>query len=197
MEYDSTDTAYQLQRSAVRRLVRRAYLRSEREQLLGTTLDFGCGVGDLLAMLPQGSMGLEYNHATVAHCCSLGLDVSHYDGFADDWSLSVLPAGRCFESMAICHVLEHLDAPMHILNRLLAAAEGLGVKRVLVAVPGKAGFESDSTHLTFVDRHMLEAREVVEGTKFRIANAKYFPGDLRRIGDSFVHHELQALFTRG
>lgn len=108
-EFDQRYTDYQSQRSALRKWVRRAYLRSAAGQLKGRVLDFGCGVGELLERLPEGSLGLEYNPATVEHCRRKGLDVAVYDGFADDWNLSVLPPGRRFESMVISHVLEHLD----------------------------------------------------------------------------------------
>ena len=58
---DDRYTKYQTDRSAIRKLVRRGYLRSARNKLCGATSDLGCGVGELLASLPEGSMGLEYN----------------------------------------------------------------------------------------------------------------------------------------
>ncbi|MGO1071152.1 class I SAM-dependent methyltransferase [Lysobacter sp. CA199] len=192
-DFDASYTAYQTDRSALRRIVRRAYLRSAAAQLHGPTLDFGCGVGELLERLPAGSKGLEYNLATVAHCRARGLDVEAYDGYADDWKLTALHGAR-FESMVISHVLEHLDEPAAILRRLLTAARGLGIGRVLAIVPGQAGYRIDATHRTFVDRAMLSTDEVVAGTGFKLARSRYFPGDLRGIGDWFAHHELQALF---
>lgn len=192
-DFDASYTAYQTDRSALRRIVRRMYLRSAAAQLRGPTVDFGCGVGELLDRLPAGSKGLEYNLATVTHCRAKGLDVEAYDGYADDWNLSALAGGR-FESMVISHVLEHLDEPTQILGKLLTAAEGLGIGRVLVIVPGQAGYRIDATHRTFVDRPMLSADGVVAGTGFELARSRYFPGDLRKIGDWFPHHELQALF---
>lgn len=196
MEFDADYTRYQTERSALRKWVRRLYLRSAARQLRGPTLDFGCGVGELLQRLPDGSQGLEYNPATVAYCRSVGLPVQAYDGFADDWRLRVLPENARFESMVISHVLEHLDEPMVILNKLLHAARQHAVRRVLVIVPGRAGYRIDSTHRTFVDRSMLARREVVEGSGFTLQSARYFPGNLRRIGDVFPHHELQVMFER-
>ena len=194
--FDQRYTDYQSERSALRKQVRRLYLRSAAGQLRGPVLDFGCGVGELLEKLPAGSLGLEYNLATVAHCQRKGLDVEAYDGFADDWSLSLLPPARRFDSMVISHVLEHLEEPARILGKLLQAAVRVGVRRVLVIVPGRAGFRIDDTHRTFVDRALLEEAGIVQDTGFAVHRSRYFPGDLRAIGDWFPHHELQVLYTR-
>lgn len=195
-DFDERYTHYQTERSRLRKIVRRAYLRSARSKLRGPTLDFGCGVGELLATLPAGSRGLEYNQATVEYCRGIGLDVDWYDGFADGWALSVVQEGRRFDSMIVSHVLEHLDGPMEILNRLLKAAQRIGIGRVLVIVPGRAGYRIDDTHRTFVDRAMLAGAQVVRETAFQLDSAGYFPGNLRVIGDWFPHHELQALYLR-
>lgn len=195
-EFNADYTEYQLQRSWLRRQVRRVYLASAQRKLQGATLDFGCGVGELLARLPAGSMGVEYNPATVAFCRTQGLYVVSYDGFADDWSLSTLPVDRQFTSMVISHVLEHLDRPVEVLPRLLAAAAVRGVERVLVIVPGRAGYRIDATHATFVDLPMLARPEILKDTDFEMTSAGYFPGNWRRLGDWFPHHELQVLYVR-
>lgn len=59
---------------------------------------------------------------------------------------------------------------------------------------GRAGYRIDSTHRTFIDRAMLADAGAVEGTGFALERARYFPGNLRVIGDWFPHHELQALY---
>ncbi len=195
--YDQDYTDYQTNRGALRRWVRGFYLRSAVAQLQGPTIDFGCGIGELLALLPEGSTGLEINEATVRYCRQRGLDVVHYDAESDGWSLSPLMAtGRRYESMVISHVLEHLDDPMRKFNALLKAAHRLGVVRVLAILPGKAGYASDDTHVTFVDAEMLTADAPVYGTGFALERHRYFPGDARAIGDRLTHHELQALFKR-
>jgi 2-polyprenyl-3-methyl-5-hydroxy-6-metoxy-1,4-benzoquinol methylase len=48
-------------RTALRKFLRNAYLRDIRKYCQGKTIDFGCGVGDLLLMLPSGSVGFEVN----------------------------------------------------------------------------------------------------------------------------------------
>lgn len=195
--YDQGYTDYQTNRSSLRRRVRGFYLRSAARQVQGPAIDFGCGVGELLSRLAPGSTGLEINEATVRYCRERGLDVVHYDADSDAWSLSpLLAAGRRYESMVISHVLEHLHNPMGKLNALLRAASALGVRRVLAIVPGKAGYASDATHLTFVDAQMLASPEAVDGTGFVLQRKRYFPGNVRALGERFPHHELQALYQR-
>ena len=193
-EFDDAYTGYQLERGRLREWVRHFYLRRARSRLYGPTLDFGCGVGGLLEMLPPGSMGMEYNPASVAYCRARGLDVTWYDGYADDWRLSGLPSGRRFESMVISHVLEHLDTPMDVLHALLDAARGVGVRNVLVIVPGAAGFRIDPTHRTFVDYEQLGCASVIRDTNFRVFSRNYFPVNQRWVGTWFPHHELQVSY---
>lgn len=194
-EFDSQYTQYQIKRSSLRKAIRVLYLRRAAAELCGPTLDFGCGVGELLERLPQGSKGVEYNRASVEHCRHKGLPVEWYDGYADDWSLGALPPEWQFRSMVISHVLEHLDEPMSVLRALLKAAEGRGVQRTLVVVPGKAGFRIDATHRTFVDLEMLLAGDV-EAIGWCVVSSRYFPGDWRGLGDHFPHHELQVVLGK-
>ena len=193
-EYGADYTAYQLRRSWLRRLIRRVYLHRARHFLEGPTLDFGCGIGELLELLPSGSIGLEYNEATVELCRRKGLDVRCYDGESDDWSLTPLGVADGLRSMVISHVLEHLDQPMSVLSSLMRAARRIGIERVLVIVPGPAGFKIDPTHRTPVDLAML-AQPLANGSSgFSLSHAGYFPIDWRPMGNWFPHHELQALF---
>jgi SAM-dependent methyltransferase len=194
MKFDARYTEYLSNRSLLRKLVRRIYLRSAAAQLQGPTLDFGCGIGELLRRLPAGSRGLEYNKATVDFCRAAGLAVDAYDGFRDDWAMGALPVGARFQSMVISHVLEHLEHPVEVLRRLMLAARSRGVERVLVIVPGQAGFRIDDTHRTFVDMALLSASSVAADTGFLLRRARYFPGNFRKLGDWFPHHELQVLY---
>jgi SAM-dependent methyltransferase len=194
MDFDASYTHYQTRRSWLRKWVRKLYLRSAARRLEGPTLDFGCGVGELLERLPGGSRGLEYNQATVDFCRRRGLPVDAYDGFSDGWQLSAVAPDARFDSMVISHVLEHLEQPAEVLHGLLLAAEARGIRRVLVIVPGRAGYRIDPTHRTFVDAELLALPEIVAETGFHLAHSCYFPGDFRQIGDWFPHHELQALY---
>lgn len=191
-EYGSAYTAYQAERSALRKFVRRLYLNSAAKALVGPTLDFGCGVGELLARLPDGSKGLEYNHASVDFCRQKGLAVEWYDGYADNWNLSALPKGSCFQSMVISHVLEHLEDPMNVLRALLRWAKSAGVQRVLIIVPGRVGYAADNTHRKYIDWEMLR-RFLEEEHCWTVTRRSYFPINLNQAGNWFRYQELQVL----
>lgn len=191
-EYGSGYTAYQTNRSALRKWVRQVFLKSAAGPLTGPTLDFGCGVGELLSRLPEGSKGLEYNRVSVQHCVRNGLDVEWYDGYADDWNLSVLSETSRFDSMVISHVLEHLEDPMDVLRALLRSAKRLGIERVLVIVPCPAGYRTDATHRTFVDLDMLH-KAMHADDHWRIGRHAYFPLNTPKPGNWFRYHELQVL----
>lgn len=194
--YGESYTHYQLDRSRARKFVRQLYLDSAVRQLRGPTVDFGCGVGELLRRLPAGSIGLEINPVSVEHCRQQGLDARVYDGDADHWALGVLDSAPGLQSLVVSHVLEHLERPMDKLNRLLHACNGLGIERALVIVPGRRGYESDDTHRTFVDLRMLSDPQVTAATGFSVLASRYFPGNLRVLGQRFPHHELQVSYGR-
>lgn len=191
--YDDTYTRYQSDRSVIRKFVRKAYLRRAASLVRGPTLDFGCGIGELLAYLPPGSKGVEYNRASVELCRARGLlDVLWYDGTRDGWTLSALPTEWRFKSMVISHVLEHLEAPAEVLPALLQGACSRGVERVLVIVPGRAGFRIDPTHRTFIGADFFSSPWLSQ-RGWHVRALRYFPGNVRNIGDYFPHHELQVV----
>ena len=66
MDYGQHYTEYQLKkRSLFRHLTRKLYLSASLRMIQGRTIDFGCGVGELLQKLPVGSIGLEINKTTI------------------------------------------------------------------------------------------------------------------------------------
>lgn len=192
--YGDAYTEYQLKRSPLRRWVRRHYLSSAAGKVLNTTLDFGCGVGELLALLPEGSVGVEYNPVSVAHCQRLGLDVHWYDGFADDFSLTTLPLPDNIETLLLSHVLEHFEDPVHLLHRLVAALSPR-LQRIVLIVPGRAGFRIDPTHRRFVDLDMVTST-VRDMPGWHIVSSRYFPLNSRHVGQLFPYNELQVVIDR-
>ncbi len=193
--YDQRYTEYQTDRSRFRKYVRRAYLKSAAAMVTGPTIDFGCGIGELLQRLPTGSLGLEVNQATVQHCTAIGLEVMHYDANVQGWDLAGVPSSLRMRSLVISHVLEHLEDPVGKFRKLLAGCEERGITTVLVIVPGVKGYATDPTHLTFLDRSDLHAPEVVHGTGFRIDRSEYFPVDSEWFGKYFTHNELRVRFV--
>ncbi len=193
-DYGEDYARYQLERSGFRKAVRKIYLQSAASQLKGPTVDLGCGVGELLSRLPDGSIGLDVNPVSVAHCRRRELEAHVYDGEADDWSLSPLDGRTDLQSLVISHVLEHLDEPMDKLSRLLGACSRIGIERVLVIVPGRRGFASDATHRTFINAAMLSTPVTTNRAGFSLTSTRHFPLNVAVVGKFFTHLELQAIF---
>lgn len=191
--YDQRYTAYQTDRSILRRTLRKVYLRHQAGLVRGRTIDFGCGVGELLQRLPAGSVGLEVNDATVQLCRERGLDVYPYDPLTDGYRLQELEPGR-FTTLITAHVLEHLEAPIDILRHLMTSASRLGLSRVIVIVPGERGYASDATHRTLVTGDMLTSASGHGG--FTLTSAQWFPLDTERLSTRFTHHEFTAVYDQ-
>ena len=185
-------TEYQVNRSALRKFVRRAYLKSARAKLEGRVLDFGVGS----ASCWNPCRLVQWGWSTTGHRRLLpreGAGCAWYDGLRTAGHSRAVPEGRRFESMVVSHVLEHCMAHLRS-ERLACRRRTTWDPQCLVIVPGKAGYRSDSTHVTFVDAEMLAATSLVAGTAFSVESTGYYPGNVRGIGDWFPHHELQVLF---
>jgi SAM-dependent methyltransferase len=159
----------------------------------GRVLDFGCGVGDLLKLLGNSSVGLECNSSTIKHLEARGLHAIEYDGFLDDWNLGVIPASEVFDTIVMSHFLEHFERPFEILNKVILSSRRLGVTRFLIIVPGESGFKLDKTHRYFIKKlellDFLKSRDDV-----RIIHAKLFPFNFDFVSRFFPHNELQLVF---
>lgn len=191
VEYGAKYLDYQLQKSWLRKLVRQAYIRRMRSRCVGKVIDYGCGPGTVLAHLPEGSVGLEINSAAVEYARSCGMDVRLSDSCSEE-SIRSLPA-QGFESLLCAHVLEHLDNPEVDVLGMMRAGVFVGLKRLVFVVPGAAGFRSDDTHRTFIDREFFERVAIIQNA-YTLTEYSYFPCDLRWIGDWFKYHELMAVF---
>lgn len=192
--YDESYTKYQTGRSAWRQWVRDHYLKAAASYAIGPSLDFGCGAGELLGRLPGGSMGIEYNRATVERCQCRGLHVEWYDGFKDDFSLNGIPWQGHASTLYLSHVLEHFDDPVHVLTRLASTVE-TEAQRIVIIVPGRAGFKLDPTHRVFVDDALIE-KTVGRMPHWVIRSKRHFPFNHAFAGDVLAHNELQVVIDK-
>lgn len=197
IEFDQQYAAEQLRRSRhpLRRFIKSFYLRNILSNVRGSTIDFGCGTGQLLELLPPGSAGLEINPHLIKELRNSGLTVQQTQGEIQDFELTCFDSG-CFNTLVIAHVLEHLQNPVAALRLLMSASQRLGLKRVILVVPGMKGFASDHTHKTFIDRTYLETYlpQQIEG--FVRSRICYFPGRWEWVGRYFVYHEMMVIFDR-
>lgn len=195
--YDGDYARVQIQRSRnpLRRWVRSYYLRDIVRYTEGPSIDVGCGAGDLLARLPEGSMGLEVNAAAVEHCRNRGLCVESFDPVADGYRFESLPSGR-FRTMIFTHVLEHLEDPAGVLYATFIACGRLGIDRVVLTLPCVRGFRFDPTHRTFVDLEYLNQNRLLEHPDFVPRVVKFFPLDWKWVGRYYTFHELRVVFEQ-
>lgn len=194
MNYDEKYTTYQLSRQSLRKFIRNLYLKPILKQVEGKSIDFGCGIGELLQKLPEGSLGLEINKYTVAYCREKGLNVELFDPDFDNYDLKCLNESDGFTTLIISHVLEHLFEPQKIIQKLIISARRLGITKIIIIVPGIKGYESDITHRTFIDKTFFIVNDLCEFDGYKIQTAKYFPIDLYFIGKYFTYHELWVIY---
>lgn len=197
-EFDQRYADEQIRRSRqpIRRLVKGFYLRNLLRDLNGPCIDFGCGAGQLLARLPTGSLGLEVNPYLIVALRAAGLQVNQAHADMSDFELEGLRGAGHFKSLVIAHVLEHLPDPAAALRILLRASGRLGIRRVVVVVPGAKGFASDATHKTFIDRAWVTANIPPSLEGFNRKPVEYFPGDAEWLGRHYVFHEMKIIFDR-
>lgn len=196
LEFDRLYAAEQLRRRRhpLRRFIKGFYLRHIlRDVAAGPCIDFGCGAGQLLERLPPGSVGLEVNPHLIEALQGAGLTVCQARAEIQDFELAGFAKDH-FRSLVIAHVLEHLPDPAAALSILLAACRRIGVKRVIVVVPGAKGFASDHTHKTFVDRGYIESHLPLQSEGFVLSSLSYFPGPWEWVGRYFVFHEMKVVF---
>ena len=185
---------YQSNRGALRKFIRTIYLKHAASLCRGRTLDFGCGVGELLGRLPAGSMGFEINPYALQYCRDRGLTVEAYDPLTDRYRLLDVAPGQ-FETLVISHVLEHLDDPDQVLRTFFSSCKRVGIRRLVMIVPGALGFTTDSTHRTFIARAYLQEKGIFDIPGVRVAASRYFPINVRALENYFRHHEMSVIFV--
>jgi SAM-dependent methyltransferase len=195
MKFDQQYTDYQLNRSVIRKMIRKGYLYYHRSLGIGTALDFGCGIGELLSILPEGSRGLEVNPASVKYCQSQGLNVDSYDAKTDDYQLKVIPANT-YQTFYMCEVLEHLDHPEKVLGKILDSCNIKGFNRIILVVPGKKGFAFDPTHKIFIDKKFLNHHGFARHKNWRLSQLSFFPFNFKKIGEYFTYNQTVVVFNR-
>ncbi len=193
--YGESYVRYQTKkRSWLRQLVRSAYLREVLKHVTGPAIDFGCGTGELLELLPKGSMGLEINPAAVKFCREKGLNVVQYDTEIDAHAFSFCKPGA-YSALILSHVLEHLDEPDKALQTMIRSCARLGIGSIVVVVPGKKGFAFDRTHRTFVSELYLKQHALWHGDHFRMVKRYYFPVNLSWFGNAYAFNEMHVLYS--
>lgn len=186
---------YLQKRSPVRRLVRKIYLQDIKGLCKGKTIDFGCGIGELLRILPPGSVGFEVNPVAVDYCKRNGLEVSEYNPDADDYRFDAILPG-VYTTFTMNHVLEHIPNSFEAIQKIFKSCARLGIARIVFTVPGYKGFAADKTHRTFIDKEYLKNSGILNNEYYKLVLDKYFPFNNASVGRYFRHNELRLVFDR-
>jgi SAM-dependent methyltransferase len=162
----------------------------------GKTIDFGCGTGDLLDILPKGSVGLDINPHAVNYCQEQKLDAILYDAYSDDFRLTPLrERGETFTSLAMCHLLEHLPDANILMPKLFESAQALGVSRIVITVPGLKGYNRDKTHETFVNPAYIRKHRLEQISGYTLRTELFHPFPFESAGNHFAENTYVMLYT--
>jgi len=182
-------------RSTIRKTVRTIYLNDIKKYCIGKTIDFGCGIGELLKILPAGSAGFEVNKVVVDFCKKNGLNVNLYVPEEDNYNFRMIEADT-YETFTMNHVLEHLESSYEVINRIFESCERLRIRRIVFTVPGHRGYKSDATHQTFINMDYLKKTGVTDNKYYQLGVHKYFPVNSEAFSRYFTHNELRLVFDK-
>ncbi len=182
-------------RGALCRWIRTFYLRDIKSYCIGKCIDFGCGTGELLKILPEGSIGFEVNPVAAAYCRATGLTVDVYDPETDDYEFKMIPE-NVYSTFTMNHVLEHIDDAHAVIRKIFKSCHRLGISRIVFTVPGIAGYKSDATHRTFINGKYLEAHDLMKEQEYKLVKSRYFPLNHEAVGRHFTHNELRFIFDQ-
>lgn len=182
-------------RSSLRKKVRTVYLNDISKYCIGKTIDFGCGVGELLKNLPPGSVGFEVNKVVVEYCKKNGLNVKLYIPEEDDYNFKMIQQGQ-YETFTMNHVLEHLESSSAVIKKIFETCDRLGIIRIVFTVPGHKGYKSDATHQTFINMDYLSNKGILDNRFYQLKMNKYFPVNSESFSKVFTHNELRLVFDK-
>lgn len=193
--YDYACRQIARQRNPFRKLIKSFYVSRVLRHVKGPSIDLGCGAGQILEYLPEGSVGIEVNPYLVEDLTQRGFQVLSAAESEAGFNLRALSQNK-FGTLVLSHVLEHFGNADQVLRGLLQECASLGVSTVIIVIPGATGYRSDPTHKTFVNMDYLQSHELVDCEGFKIAHYSYFPGNLKFIEDFFIYHELMVVYQK-
>lgn len=166
--------------SATLQLPYRAHLKFLK---LGKTLDIGCGAGRNLKALPAHSIGIDHNEWVVKACIQRGYLALTTDTFLSQGDLYE----NDFDSILLSHVAEHMTG-FALTDLLLRFGRFLKPGGNIVMIcPQEVGYESDSTHVHFLDFKGMEAALI--SARFNPVKKYSFPFP-RICGKLFKYNEF-------
>ncbi len=168
--------------------VQRPYRWNMRRLALGRTLEVGCGIGRVLSFLDDG-VGVDHNTESIAVARERG-----YTAWTtDEWPTCPDAVPASFDSLVLAHVLEHVDEPTGdaIINEYLPFMKPAA--RLVLICPQERGYDSDATHVRFLDLADLNATARRAG--FTPTRTSSFPFP-RAAGRAFIYNESVMVAAR-
>ena len=94
-----------------------------------------------------------------------------------------------YDTILFSHVLEHLSNPWKVVRSCHKLLKKGG--KVVIAIPGKVGYESDSTHKTFLH---IKSFDWLEG--FKVIKRRYYPFNSKCASDRLKHNGIIVVLEK-
>ncbi len=120
---------------------------------------------------------------------------AEFDQRYTEYQLGFLETSQ-YNTFIVSHFLVHLDSPNEASRQMVSSCHRLGIRRVIVVVPGPMGFRYDKTHRTFIDRTYLQQNNQFGLPGYAISTMKYYPFNAAWAGEYFTHNELVVVYDR-
>jgi SAM-dependent methyltransferase len=149
----------------------------------GLTLDIGCGIGRNLINLKGKGIGVDHNLNSVQIARNLGLTAFTPEEFQN----SAFNTCQKFDSLLLSHVAEHMKQKevVELLKEYLPLLKPEG--KLILITPQEAGYNSDPTHVEFMDFSRLQ--NITSQLGFKVFKEYSFPFP-RVIGHFFIYNEF-------
>ncbi len=113
----------------------------------GFVLDVGCGLGRHLGHVDGNGVGVDHNPTSVAECRARG-----FQAFTpEEFERSQWASAGTFDSVLLSHVAEHMRSDDVVALILKYAPYLKETSKLILITPQEKGFESDPTHVEFMD----------------------------------------------
>ena len=152
----------------------------------GNVLEIGSGIGRNLRALKGRSIGVDHNKTSVDFANEKGLKSLTSTQFLTNSEYK----NQKFDTILLSHVLEHIDEETQneIFVQYLPFLKPNA--RVVIICPQEVGYDSDPTHIRWVDEEILMKTLIsLNCTKIKVSSFP-FP---RRVGTKFIYNQFVAI----
>lgn len=193
--YGEEYAQYLAQKTFFQKFIRRNFfINNILKHIKGATIDFGCGVGDILRFLPVNSIGLEINDVVIDICKKNGLNVTKYDAIADNFNFTGIEIGK-YKTFLASHVFEHFSNSHELFKGLFVGCKKIGIENIVIVVPGHKGYIEDETHLTFITKDYIK-QYLGNDKDYELIHMYYYPLNSYIFSKLVRHNELTVVFQK-